>query len=83
MAHTAQACICPHTHSTVFDGVCHTLLGRFSMVDISTTAVGIVLIVLVQKRSALERYSSRELSEGVSFGIGTLLVVRAITGVDV
>ena len=53
------------------------------MVDISTTAVGIVLIVLVQKRSALERYSSRELSEGVSFGIGTLLVVRAITGVDV
>ena len=42
----------------------------FSMVDISTVG-----IVSVPKRSALEP-SIRELSEDVSFGIGTLLAVE-------
>ena len=45
-------------------------LGRSSMVDISTVG-----IVPEPKRSALET-SRRELSEDVSFGIGTLLVVE-------
>ena len=46
---------------TVYDGV---------YLDISTVG-----IVSTPKRSALEK-SGRELSEGVSFGIGTLLVVE-------
>ena len=46
-------------------------LGRFSMVDISTA----VSIVSGPKRSALEP-SRRELSEDVSFGIGTLWIVK-------
>ena len=50
--------------------VCHTPLGRFSMVDIS-----ILGIVSVPKRSVLKTYRG-ELSEDVSFGIGTLLVVE-------
>ena len=49
------------------DGVYRTPLGRFSMLDISTVG-----IVSVPKRSALEA-SRRELSEDVSFGVGTLL----------
>ena len=48
-------------------------LGRFSMHDISTA--GIVLIVAVSKCSAMEA-SRRELSEDVSFGIGSLSVVE-------
>ena len=47
----------------------HTPLGRFSMVNISTVG-----IVSVPKKRALET-SRRELSEGVSLRIGTLLVV--------
>ena len=43
-------------------------LGRSSVLDISA-----IEIVSVPKRSALET-SRRELSENVSFGIGTLLV---------
>ena len=54
-------------------GVYHTPLGRFSMVDIST-----VRIVSVSKRSAAET-SRRELSEDVSFGIGTVLVVEQLS----
>ena len=56
-------------HSRV--GVFHTSLDRFSMLDIST-AVG---IVPVPKRSALETFW-RELSEDVSFGVGTSVVVE-------
>ena len=62
---------------TVYCGVYHTLLDGFSMVDISTVIiVGIVGIVAiagilpVPKRPALET-PRRELSEDVSFGIGT------------
>ena len=52
----------------MYDGVYHPPLGRFSMVDISTVG-----IVSVPKRSALKS-SRRELSEYVSFGIGSVLV---------
>ena len=48
------------------DGVYHTPLGRFSMFDTFTAG-----IVLVPKRTVLE-ISRRELSEDVSFGIGTI-----------
>ena len=54
-----------------YDGVHHAPVGRFHMVDIST-AVG---TVTVPKPSALET-SRREISEDVSFGVGTLLVVE-------
>ena len=53
--------------------VYHTPLGQLSMVNFSTA--GIVLIVSVPKTSALGT-SRGELSENVSFGIGTLLVVE-------
>ena len=55
---------------TVYDGAYHTPLGRFSMLDISTVG-----IVPVPETSALETFR-RVLSEHVSFGIGTLLVVE-------
>ena len=58
-------------YRTMYRTVYHTTLGRFSMIDIST-AVG---ILSVPKRKALGT-SRRELSERVSFGIGTLLVVE-------
>ena len=49
----------PYRYVPVYDGVYHTPLGRFSMVDISTVLivgiVGIVGIVPVPKTSALER----------------------------
>ena len=51
-----------------YDGVYHTPLGQFSMLDISTVG-----IVSVPKRSVLE-ISRGELSEDVSFGFGNLLV---------
>ena len=54
----------------VKDSVHHPSLGGFSMVDVSTAG-----IVPVPTRSALER-SRRELSEDVSFGVGTLLAVE-------
>ena len=50
-----------------------TPLGRFSMVDTSTVG-----ILSAPKRWALEA-SRRELSEYVSFGVGTLLVVKQST----
>ena len=56
---------------TVYDGVYHTLLGRFSMLDVATVG-----IVSVPKRSVLET-SRRELSEDVFYDIiSTLLVVE-------
>ena len=55
--------------TTVYDGVYHTPLGRFSMLDIST--FGVVPV----PRSALA-ISRRELSEGVSFGVRTQLFVE-------
>ena len=51
----------------------YTPLGRFSVVDISTVG-----IVSVSKRSAFET-SREELSEDVSFGVGTLLLVEQST----
>ena len=54
---------------TVYDSEYHTPLGRFSTLDISTVG-----IVSVPKKPALET-SRRKLSEHVSFGIGTILVV--------
>ena len=58
------------TFTTVY---VRTPLMRFSILDISTVG-----IVSTPKRSALET-SRRELSEDVSFGIGTLLVVEQST----
>ena len=61
----------PSSYCTVYDnGVYHTPLGRFSILNIST-----VRIASVSKRPELET-SRPELSEDVSFGIGTLLVVE-------
>ena len=57
-------------HIPVYDGVYYTPLNRFSLVDISAAG-----IVAVPKSSALEP-SRQELSEDVSFGIGTLLVAE-------
>ena len=54
----------------MYDGVYHTPLDRFSMLDASTVG-----IVSVPDKSALEA-SRRELSEDTSFGIGALLVVE-------
>ena len=61
-------------YRTVYDGIYHAPLGRFSVLDMSR----VVGIVSVPKKQALER-SRRELSEDVSFGVGTvgaLLVVE-------
>lgn len=55
---------------TVYDAVYHTSLGRFFILDIP-----MVWIVSVPKRSASET-SHLELSEDVSVGTGTSLVVE-------
>ena len=57
------------TYPYTMVGVCRTTLGRFSTLDIST-----VEVVSIPKRSRLET-SRGQLSEHVSFGIATLLVV--------
>ena len=62
-----------HTGTTVYNGVYRMPLGRFSMALISTVRS----IVSVPKRmSALETFR-RPISEDVSFGVGTLLVVES------
>ena len=66
IAKRAFSCPVPVPYTTVYY---HTPLGRFSMVDISTVG-----IVSVPRKSALEA-SRGELSEDVSFSIGTLQVV--------
>ena len=60
------------TPSTVYDGVHHTPMARFSM--LATSTVG---IVPVPKRSAPET-SRLEFFEDVSFGIGNRLGCREI-----
>ena len=60
--------------ATVLHSVYHTPLAGFSVVDISAE----LEVLSVPKRSALES-CRRELSEDVSFGIGTLLVVEQST----
>ena len=68
-----MSCECHIVGRTAYDGVCLTPLDRFSKLDMST-ALGLVPGL---KMSASE-ISRRELSEDVSFGIGTgtLLVVE-------
>ena len=69
---------CPAVYScyTVYDGVYHTSLGRFSMLEISTVGIR-----AVPKRTPLEK-SRRELSEDVSFGIGTIGTVGTLLVVE-
>ena len=69
-----NSCVIPTPHGKhdvpLYHGGYHTPLGRLSMFDIST-----VEIVAAPKMLALET-SRRELSEDVSFGVGTLLVIE-------
>ena len=61
------------THTgTVYDGVYHTPLGRFTMLDISTAAG----IVSGAEKVGVGTSRRRDRSEDVSFGIGTHLVVE-------
>ena len=61
---------------TVYDGVHHTPLGRFAMLDISTAGIIRSSSVGAKNIDVISIYLSEfsELPEEFSFGIGTLLV---------